>query len=1150
MADPLGIIGVIGVAAQIIQFGVHIATDWASVPADVKAFLAELHALKLTLSETHANVLANPDFRASFTGHHSVLLSSTSSGGPVSELLALCSAELTRTLRELEARAAGGGTHGWGRLKGAFLATGTKEAVEALNRLAAIDSLALEARTHEAVRGVAEEQARAREEQEAWRVEDGLAMLTIAEGVDMVLDKQTKQGQWLGRRMAVFDQIAAEQQDAKMQQIVEWFSNLQYRERHRYVSKSRHKGTGGFLLKSREFTAWVYFVIDALDECIEANGTRSALLTHLVNLDAVKTQLLFTSRPLGRIKILQEATEFEIMAQGGDMRQFLKGQIAQESRLADLCAKHAELEEEITEQIIAKADGMFLLARLHIQSIANQLRLKTVRKALGALPEKLSDTYDDTLERIKSGQEKEQAVLAMKVLMLLTFIHELPTLVELQHALLTMELEEGETIDPDDVYSQDLLLAICGGLIILEDETILLRFVHHTAEAYFEANRGKLFENGHTQVTKICLDYLSFQEFESGPCASDEEYEERLASHPFYKYAATRWGYHARESKHTSTAVRKFLHSEGNMRAAAQVTIIDEESHVGDFGYSQQYPRGITPLHLAIFFGLREIANSLMSYADDKDGYRMLPLARAARQGYVDIMEMLIDNGAEPDHAIEDAGMLEDKGSIDFGEELWKTLAGRTPLSFAAERGGQKRNEAVRLLLDKGADPLSKAHLLLPGWENMFMRIHYWFNWTQVVATTPWRDSSTGTTNLAKGHTPICFAAVQGHASIVKILLDRLDDIETVLRNYGGTWLAYAAAEGHQDLLQLLLEKGVHPNARARMLPLAQPPLRSDSSDEPYLLGKRYKKSTAGKILPENRGQLPLTCAAWNGHVESVRLLLATGRVDVNLTDDLNRTALMYAVDQGHEPVVEVLIGVYNINLGLQDMDSREAIYHAAAGGNVTLFNLLLGSGATLEAHPESLPPGWSTRWVSFTKPSKSGGRVERETLHYRDHITETIIPADPRDFSNKRTMEDKVGGHLLMIAAHKGRVPILEILLGANEQAVANAVDQLGRTAVMFAAEAGHEDAMRLLLNTGKIDVNAIDDLGNTALYYAKRGWCHGVVAMLREYGALDVKEYNDYVEEGQSDTLVEWGSAEEGEMEARNVRGRDNPLRTPSFM
>ncbi|KAF2194389.1 purine and uridine phosphorylase [Zopfia rhizophila CBS 207.26] len=244
----------------------------------------------------------------------------------------------------------------------------------------------------------------------------------------------------------------------------------------------------------------VYIVVDALDECDDNNKTRSSLLAQLQNLDT-HVQLFLTSRPLE--EILLDAVQFKVTAQEDDVRKYLSAQIKQESRLAKLCADNGSLEDEILDKVIAKVDGMFLLAKLHLQSIASKLRVGTVRKALEALPKELDDTYDDAMKRIQKGQENDRSELAMKMLTLLSYALRPLKLGEIQHALLTMEVEADETsIDRGDVYDKELLLTICAGIIILEDGTSTLRFVHHTAETYFESRRDGLFTNGQIELTK------------------------------------------------------------------------------------------------------------------------------------------------------------------------------------------------------------------------------------------------------------------------------------------------------------------------------------------------------------------------------------------------------------------------------------------------------------------------------------------------------------------------------------------------------------------------------------------------------------------------------------------------------------------------
>lgn len=57
----------------------------------------------------------------------------------------------------------------------------------------------------------------------------------------------------------------------------------------------------------------------------------------------------------------------------------------------------------------------FLLAQLHMDSLATKGTCKAVRKALEALPKGLDNTYDEAMERIEK-QNKDDQELAKRVL--------------------------------------------------------------------------------------------------------------------------------------------------------------------------------------------------------------------------------------------------------------------------------------------------------------------------------------------------------------------------------------------------------------------------------------------------------------------------------------------------------------------------------------------------------------------------------------------------------------------------------------------------------------------------------------------------------------------------------------------------------------
>ena len=110
MADPFGIIGVIGVAAQIIQVGVQFGLDWKDAPADVRSFMTELQALKTALSETNTNIFLNKQFIDAFQGRHSTVLSQLTDTTPATDtafMISDCRRELEHLLAEFKRRAQG-----------------------------------------------------------------------------------------------------------------------------------------------------------------------------------------------------------------------------------------------------------------------------------------------------------------------------------------------------------------------------------------------------------------------------------------------------------------------------------------------------------------------------------------------------------------------------------------------------------------------------------------------------------------------------------------------------------------------------------------------------------------------------------------------------------------------------------------------------------------------------------------------------------------------------------------------------------------------------------------------------------------------------------------------------------------------------------
>ncbi|KAJ7270977.1 hypothetical protein C8J57DRAFT_1065633 [Mycena rebaudengoi] len=159
----------------------------------------------------------------------------------------------------------------------------------------------------------------------------------------------------------------------------------------------------------------LFFVVDALDEYPEAH--REILLKALAAMGK-SVSLMLTSRPNITPKaFFSTASVLEISAKDEDIRSYVKAQIQSSFYLSKHVRARQELCEEIEKKIAEKADGMFLITKLHIDSLATKNTVKAVRDALQNLPEDLEHTvtYDEAMDRIEA-QNKEDREIARRTL--------------------------------------------------------------------------------------------------------------------------------------------------------------------------------------------------------------------------------------------------------------------------------------------------------------------------------------------------------------------------------------------------------------------------------------------------------------------------------------------------------------------------------------------------------------------------------------------------------------------------------------------------------------------------------------------------------------------------------------------------------------
>lgn len=204
------------------------------------------------------------------------------------------------------------------------------------------------------------------------------------------------------------------------------------------------------------------------------------------------------------------------------------------------------------------------------------------------------------------GQVKDQKELAKLVLSWITCAKRPLTTSELQHAL---AVDPGDSeLGEDNLPQLEDMISVCAGLVTVDEESHIIRLVHYTVQEYFERTRKDWFPNAEENITATCVTYLSFSTFETGFCLTNENLRERLQLNPLYDYTARNWGYHARlASEEVEQSMLDLLQSETKSSACSQVMMISGSLNDN----SPQVPTQMTGVHLASYFGLRNIISAL-----------------------------------------------------------------------------------------------------------------------------------------------------------------------------------------------------------------------------------------------------------------------------------------------------------------------------------------------------------------------------------------------------------------------------------------------------------------------------------------------------------------------------------------------------------
>ncbi|KAF7344146.1 Ankyrin [Mycena venus] len=669
----------------------------------------------------------------------------------------------------------------------------------------------------------------------------------------------------------------------------------------------------------------VFLLVDALDEYPQKD--RSTLLLRLSALGPT-VNLMLTSRPHIQVDdIIPNIETLEICAKEDDIRRYIRAQISPPSRLSKHVTKRPSLQEEIETGIIRRSDGMFLLARFHMDFLSEMNTIKAVREALNNLPGDLHTMYDDIGYRINRQIESDRK-LAWIILAWISNAKRPFRSLELIEALAVEP--ETTALDPDNVLDMPTILSVCAGLVIVNEEDDIIRLVHYTTKGYLERIQDQEFPNVATEITRTCITYLSFKIFVQATFTWDNKPDDFFKRHAFLDYAVQYALAHARgpPELNIKPLILSFLTSNFAWR---RLWTNRRPGTTGNF-----LPESASPLWAAAWFHLKVFCKQLIqeegtgTVLEEAVGYGNNDALRNLLEAGADVHATTKENGTAMHFALKLNSYEMFKVLVEHGADVntrggpygtaLHTLSilsyedarfclehgahvdavgpdGHTALHLALNRGNEKMS---RLLIEHGAVVDAKQY------ENTLRyvsRLGYigcvrilLEHGVDVNAPSTYSDEP-GYPHHYVGCTALHMASLHSfdNSEVVRLLLEHGADVNAVSVKHGTPLMAVSGIPGldvHAETIRLLIEHGAEVDAIGGSWP----------SDLRIFLNNDAHNAQDGPW------GTALVMAAYEEKVETVRLLIKHG-ANVNTKVGDCMTALAAASWKVHgEKVVQLLI--------------------------------------------------------------------------------------------------------------------------------------------------------------------------------------------------------------------------------------------------
>ena len=760
--------------------------------------------------------------------------------------------------------------------------------------------------------------------------------------------------------------------------------------------------------------------------------------------------------------------------------------------LGRLCMEKPWLQEEISNAIVAKADGMFALAQLYLSSFRSLgLTEPEIIEMLEEPPQGYTALYEQHMERIsEEGLGRVGSNVGMGALLWVACVSRPLRFSELQDAL-AVNLRKSGFFNPSARRDKATIVRATAGLITIDmNDQATVRLTHSTAQQYFDKNRDRWFPDAPALIARVSLHYLSLKRLASPGEGEweDKEFEMRGLDYPFLEYAYQYWGDHARDAAHNPAsqgAVMQFVSDEYRIAAATQALwYLNSETDV-----DWDVRKGANALHICAWFGLTDAISSLLGQGIDIDSkdpkHAQTPLMYACRRGQAAAVALLLDRGARLD-------VMSSRGNSALYEavfagrlEVLKVLLAHPDLDVNETHPGRSNQTALMFAAQEGKwniiDSLLEQDALDVNLQdanrNTALCLAILSDKTKIAVQMIEYEGKSFQLNLVNwtGSSALILAASQGQVEVVDKLLDKGADPSIRDEEGGGTALLRAVDSKSVRVVEIMLK---HENVNVHAL---------DDDDRGLLHGAAL--SGCAEILEllldqgldfnakDKKGKTPLHDASQAGAFDVTKLLLDRG-ANTSLQDHAQRTAWTIAWQQGHKELMKVLEGKDPYELSEQDLSDEYPDADALPVWALANLGFLDHVSKALVVRPREL---------YYLNPDDDDTAlhcaVASEQLDIVEMLLKAGISADAKNNYHRTPLH---------LAALSGNVPIMSHLIASlsenDEAGAVNEPDKWGSSPLILAHSNGHTVCCLLLIEAGAV-ISASQATMKQTLYFSAIG-------------------------------------------------------------